>query len=255
MTDPRTYQPPPEPGSLRLILVMGAVGLIASVLLVATYQITSPYIAANRAAFLEQAVFDVLPGAVRKVTFVRSGDGSLVPAVSGNVEEFRLHAGYDADDALVGVAVEGQGQGFQDVLSLLYGYVPECACIVGMKVLASKETPGLGDKIETDPEFRSNFDSLSAELNDGKTGLRNRISMVKKGTEAEEWQITAITGATISSRAVATIIDGSAEDVLPLIHENLDALRMPPPASDDEATPEIPETPQPPPHPDRRSDG
>lgn len=253
MTDARTYQPPPEPSSFRLILVMGAVGLIASVLLVATYQITSPYIEANRAAFLEEAVLDVLPGAVRKVTFVRPGDGALVPASSGNVEGFRVHAGYDADGELVGVAVEAQGQGFADVLSLLYGYVPDCECIVGMKVLASKETPGLGDKIETDPEFKANFDSLAAVLDAAGAGLRNRITMIKEGADAEPWEITAITGATISSRAVATIIDDSAQDVLPLILENLDVLREPPPIRDDGATPEIPETPQPPPHPNRTS--
>lgn len=233
---------------------MGAVGLIASVLLVATYQITNPYIEANRAAYLEQAVLNVLPGAVRKVTFVRTSDDSLSPASTGNAEGFRLHAGYDQDDTLVGVAVEAQGQGFADVLSLLYGYVPECECIVGMKVLASKETPGLGDKIETDPEFRSNFDSLAAGLNNEGTGLSHPILMVKKGTAAEPWEITAITGATISSRAVAEIIDDSAEDVLPLILANLDVLRTPPKSPEDGVAPEIPETPQPPLLPGRISD-
>ena len=50
-------------------------------------------------------------------------------------------------------------QGYADVVRVLYGYDPACACIVGMTVLESKETPGLGDKIDTDPDFLLNFKS------------------------------------------------------------------------------------------------
>jgi electron transport complex protein RnfG len=39
---------------------------------------------------------------------------------------------------------------------LLFGYDPEQQKIVGFYVLESKETPGIGDKIEKDP-FLSNM--------------------------------------------------------------------------------------------------
>ena len=227
MSDNRPHtESTPQPGSLRLVLVMGAVGLMASVLLVATYQITNPYIEANRAAFLEQAVLDVLPGTVRKVTFVRSASGELVPATTDVIEGFRIHAGYDQNDEFIGVAVEARGQGFQDVLSILYGYVPECECVVGMKVLASKETPGLGDKIETDPNFLASIDSLDIRLNPARSELLHEIGLVKQGGSLEAWDVAAITGATISSEAVATIINDSAEEILPVLYEYMDDLRQ-----------------------------
>ena len=52
--------------------------------------------------------------------------------------------------------------GYQDVIRiLLYGYSPEHQAIVGMRVLESRETPGLGDKIEKDPAFLARTSSAS----------------------------------------------------------------------------------------------
>lgn len=214
-----------EPGSARMVAVMGAIGLISSVLLVATYQVTLPYVEANREAYLEAAVFDVLPGAVHRIGFAPDGHGGLARLEAGATRGLRLFAGYDADGRLVGVAVEAKGQGFQDVLRILYGYVPACACVVGMKVLESKETPGLGDKIEKDAAFLANFDSLDVRLAPDGQRLLHGVGLVKQGAEREAWEIAAITGATISSRAIATIINSSAAEVLPLIETNLDVLR------------------------------
>jgi electron transport complex protein RnfG len=208
-----------------MIAVMGSVGLIASVLLVATYQLTAPYIARNRAAYLEQAIFEVLPAATQKTTFVRTSDDRLVTLESEDDDRYRLYAGYDAQGALVGLAVEAQGQGYQDVLRLLYGYSLDCACVVGMKVLESKETPGLGDRIEKDAAFLANFDALDVALAPGGGRLLHGVEAVKKGTKTEAWQVEAITGATISSRAVASIIDRSAAEILPVIHQNLTSLQ------------------------------
>ena len=60
---PFPFPPPEEPSSVKMIAVMGSVGLIASILLVATFQLTSPQIARNKQAQLEAAVLEVLPGA------------------------------------------------------------------------------------------------------------------------------------------------------------------------------------------------
>lgn len=214
-----------DTSSVKMVAVMGAIGLIASILLVSTYRVTLPYVEANRAAYLEQAIFEVLPGADSKMTFTRKDNDELVLLEDEKAKVEKFYAGYDKAGQLVGVAIEAQGQGFQDVLRLLYGYVPECECIVGMKVLESKETPGLGDKIEKDEDFRSNFDSLDVELESDRTRLRNEILMVKEGTPRSPWEITAITGATVSSKAVTNILNTSAKEVIPLIDKNLEALR------------------------------
>lgn len=214
-----------EASSTRMVLVMGAVGLIASFLLVATYVLTAPYIAANRAALLEEAIFDVLPGSTQKVVFELTDEGEFVLVESNDAEGRHLYAGYDENSRLIGVAIEAEGQGFQDKLRLIYGYMPECECVVGMQVLESTETPGLGDKIETDEAFQSNFDSLDVRLETGGRTLLHDVTLVKRATETRPWEIAAITGATISSEAVAEIIDESAAELLPHIQRNLDQLR------------------------------
>jgi Na+-translocating ferredoxin:NAD+ oxidoreductase subunit G len=206
----------------RMVLTMGAVGLISSVLLVGTYQLTLPHIEANRTAFLEAAIFDVLPGATSKTTYVREGD-RLVLLRSEAQSGLRVHAGYDENGELVGVAVPAQGPGFVDVVRVLYGYDHECECVVGMRVLESRETPGLGDKVETDPNYVGAFKALDVGLEDGL--LRHPVTPVKPGAGTAPWQVETITGATVTSKAIVDIIHASASDVLPVVRSHLDLLR------------------------------
>jgi len=208
-----------------MVLVMGLVGLIASVVLVSTFRLTSPYIEANRAKALEQAIFDVLDGATTRVAFGLSETGDVGRMDAPSPGDRPMYAGYDSTGNLVGVAFEGTGQGFQDVLHILIGYKPDCRCIVGMKVLESKETPGLGDKIEKDPGFRSNLAQLDVRLKEDGSGLVHPIELVKRGQKSDEWQVEGITGATISSRAVVRIIDANAAALIPVIEGNLSTFR------------------------------
>jgi electron transport complex protein RnfG len=211
-------------GSSRMIATMGSVGLIAGVLLVVTFQITFPFIEANRAELLERSIFEVIPNATQKAVYTKTEADKLVLLGEQGESPFRLYTGYDDQNKLRGVAVEAQGQGFQDVLRIIYGYSPDCECIVGMKVLESKETPGLGDKIEKDARFRTNFDALDVKLTPDKNQLLNPVVLVKKGQKTEKWQVEAITGATISSRAIATIINQSSQTIVPLIRKNIGIL-------------------------------
>jgi electron transport complex protein RnfG len=204
---------------------MGLVGLISSVLLVGTYQLTLPYIEANRKAALERAIFDVIPGAQSRQTFVVTEQRTLERVDEAPAGSDRIYAGYDQSSELIGVAIEGSGQGFQDVLKIIFGYSHECACVVGMKVLETKETPGLGDKIEKDPAFLENLSSLDVRLNEEKTALAHSIELVKKGEGTEPWQLEAISGATISSTAVFRIIDQYAGRLVPIVEQNLDQLK------------------------------
>lgn len=211
-----------SPSSLKMILTMAGIGLIAGILIVMTFQLTFPIIKVNKAAALERAVFDVVPGARSKAVFKLSGD-QLLPLEGEDELAVKYYACYGDSGDLVGVAVEAAGQGFQDVLRVLYGYSPRCDCVVGLKVLESKETPGLGDKIESDARFKSNFDSLDVALDPGG-GMKHPVALVKHGEKTEPWQIEAITGATISSRAITTIIRESTAVSVPLIQKNLSVL-------------------------------
>ena len=79
-----------------------------------------------------------------------------------------------------------------------------------MKVLESKETPGLGDKIYKDADFVANFSALSADP---------QIVTVKKGTRSAANEVDAITGATISSEAVVNILNRSTVEWIPLLEQ------------------------------------
>lgn len=201
--------------STRMILTLGSVGLVASVLLVVTYTVTLPYIEANQAAYLLASIRDVVPEAETNVAWTIDGE-SVTRDESGSGP--RIFAGFDADSVLYGFAIEAQGQGYADVIRIIYGYRPDCECIIGMKVLESRETPGLGDKIGTDPAFRSNFDSLDVRLDDGG------IALIKQVGKTNPWEIDAISGATISSEAITDILNASNAIVLPVIHANLEIL-------------------------------
>lgn len=215
--------PNEKPNSGRMVMTMGAVGLISSILLVMTYTWTLPYIKANQAEYLEQSIREVLPETTIRTDWRLVGD-SVMPEDGTYTIEPRLFAGFREDGSLEGFAIEAQGQGYADVIRIIYGYSTGCECIIGMKVLESRETPGLGDKIGKDPAFLSNFDALdvrwSADLNTTSAPLE----MIKRGSNLEAWQIDAISGATISSKAITDILNAANKVVLPIIHSNLDKL-------------------------------
>jgi len=200
------------------------VGMVCGLLIVSVFVLTGPVIARNEAAALQEAVFQVLPGAVARQSFTLGEQNSFRPARADDPPQQMVHAGYDAAGSLVGVAIPAQGMGYQDTIRVLYGYDPARQLIVGMQVLASKETPGLGDKIEKDPTFIANFKALDVSLAEDGKALRHAIAAVKSGSKVSPWEIDGITGATISSKAIARILEQSSQQWLPLIYAQLAVL-------------------------------
>ena len=90
-------------------------------------------------------------------------DGRLEPKEVQAKGDEAVFAGFDADGDLVGYAIPADGPGFQDIIGLLYGYLPAERRITGMEILESRETPGLGDKIYKDAAFVANFDALAVD--------------------------------------------------------------------------------------------
>jgi electron transport complex protein RnfG len=213
----------PEPSGLRMVLTMTVIGLFCGILIVLTFQLTLPIIEVNKARALEKAIFEVVPAATSKVIFIEAGDG-LEVLEGENDLAYKYYAGYDDSGKLVGIALEAAGQGFQDIVRILYSYSPENKCVTGIKVMESKETPGLGTKIETDEKFVANFDALAVTLaGDGLT-IEHPIVLVKPTKKTDPWQIEAITGATISSQAVTNIMQKSTAERIPVIERNLKRL-------------------------------
>ncbi|MFB1488203.1 MULTISPECIES: FMN-binding protein [unclassified Thiocapsa] len=202
-----------------MLRTLAGIATLSGLLVVLVYQATKPIIAENERILTEKAVFEVLPGAVSKVDFVLT-DRGLAPAGAG-VVGVPVFAGFGADGELRGMAFPGAARGYQDVIQFLFGYDPACQCIVGSKVLRSTETPGLGDKIDSDPVFLDNFVALDASLNPEGTGLANPIALVAHGTKTAAWQIDGISGATISCKAMARAANDAAERFVPSIRRDL----------------------------------
>jgi electron transport complex protein RnfG len=186
-----------SPSSLRLVLTLAIAGLVSGVAIIGIYEATLPTITENKARELREAVFKVLPGVSQMQALVYR-DGELIVVEAPDKDEPVIYGGYDEQGDFVGYAIPAAGPGFQDTIGILYGYNPAEKIVVGMEVLESRETPGLGDKIYKDAVFVGGFSALSVEP---------EIVAVKKGTKSQPNEIDAITGATISSKAVVRIIN------------------------------------------------
>ena len=216
---------PADPGAWPMYRAMVGVGLTCGLLIVSVFQLTRPIIERNEAEALQRAIFQVLPAARASVSFRRAAQGWQALAEGERVSGPVVHAAYDEAQHLVGVAVEARQMGYQDVIRLLYGYSPRDEAIVGIRVLESRETPGLGDRIEKDPAFLANFSKLDVSLSSDRSRLVHMIESVKHGEKEHPWQVDGITGATISSVAVADALARSAAEWIPLIRRDLDDFR------------------------------
>jgi electron transport complex protein RnfG len=186
-----------EVPSWRLITTLAVAGALAGLLIVAVYQWAQPQILENRARVLREAVQEVL-GSPDRVETLYVTDGALSrepPAGVDTTTADRLFLGYDGNGNVIGAAISGEKPGYQDVISLIFGYDPTSGEVLGMRVLESKETPGLGDKIYKDSAFVAEFNGVEAPIEGVKDG----------GDEPDE--VDMITGATISSEAVIDIIN------------------------------------------------
>ncbi len=205
---------------------MVGIALVCGVLIVLAFQWTKPIIEKNRAEALEKAIFYVLPEAKASKTFVLR-EGDRFEALAGKAGKAKVvHAGYDESGRLVGFAIQAQGMGYQDNVVVLYAYKPDLGAVTGFRVLETRETPGLGDKIDIDPGFLANFEKLVVELDPDLQSVVHPIEVVKHGTKTQPWQIDAITGATVSSTAVAKILRESTGFWAPRLQQHLDDFRQ-----------------------------
>lgn len=206
----------------RIYAVVVGVGVACGTLILIVRDSTSRRIADNRLAFRDRAALAVLPGAERTVALAAGPDGRLRPADRATPDG-EILAGYDTQGVLVGVAIEATGRGYQDTIRLIYGYSPSRRAILGFRILESRETPGLGDRVETDDAFRDQFDGLPVRAADDGDGLRQEIHFAGPGASPESHQIAGISGATVTSRAVTAAIADSARRWVPRIESDYQA--------------------------------
>jgi electron transport complex protein RnfG len=213
---PESQETPPEKevSTFRLVATLAVAGALAGLLIVTVNQHTKPIIDKYKAEQLQIAVYEVLPGVERYSTFYLVDDKlSLTLPENAKESEFkRVYVGYDASGQVAGVAISRGEPGFQDIVQIIFGFDPSTGKLSGMKVLDSKETPGLGDKIFKDMAFVNQFFAepetplLGVKIGAGK-GQPNEIDM--------------ITGATISSKVVIRIINHALEEWTPVLDKGI----------------------------------
>jgi electron transport complex protein RnfG len=181
----------------RLAATLAVAGLLSGLAIVSAFRLTEPAIRAHQAEALKSAVFQVLPGAERMERRVWAGEALAAAAAGSGDLEDSIFAGFDGDGRLVGYAVPAAGPGFQDTIKLIFGLDPAGEKVIGLAILESRETPGLGDRIYKDPHFLGEFKDLAVEP----------VIVVVKGHGENPNEVDAITGATISSKSVVKIVN------------------------------------------------
>lgn len=204
---------------LRIQGILVAIALAAGLSIATVHEWTRPMVLAQRGGLLGNAALEVLPGAVSYRIYARGPNGSLEPHPGGDGAE--LFLGLDSSGAVVGAAIVGSGMGYADTIQLVYGLDPGEARLLGMRVVASRETPGLGSLIVDDARFVGGFSRIALQFDAAGELQSLRIS---DQAQHERGEIDAITGATVSVRAVASIINRSLAEWLPILRENYDTL-------------------------------
>ncbi len=171
-----------QPGMASLVIVLAAICLVSAAVLGLINSVTVGPIAANTEKTVQESLRTVMPidGDYEDVTDQYSGDPVTVE-VTGSVVPIK--AVYKAGDE--GYVVESMSpNGFGGALDMMAGIDSE-GNVTGIAIISHAETSGLGSK-STDPEWQAQF-----------KGLNGVVSVTKDGGQVE-----AITGSTITSRAV-----------------------------------------------------
>jgi electron transport complex protein RnfG len=203
-----------EVSTFRLVATLAVAGALAGLLIVLVNQHTKPLIDKYKAEQLQKAVYEVLPGVERYKTWylVDNALSFSLPEGAKESEYKRIYVGYDSGGQIKGVAISRGESGFQDVVQIIFGFDPATGKLSGMKVLDSKETPGLGDKIFKDQAFVDQF----------YAGPETPLVGVKAGAgKGQPNEIDTITGATISSKVVIDIINHGLEEWTPVLDRGI----------------------------------
>ena len=129
----------------------------------------------------ESNLKEVIPGAAR-----------FEPVKSG--ESILYYKAYGSDGVLLGVVFKAAQKGYSGLIETMVGMKKD-GTITAIKVLNQDETPGVGAKV-AEPDFAKQF--------------RHRQIQDLNAVEA-------ITGATISSKAVIDSVKKKADEILPLL--------------------------------------
>ncbi|MBR2477189.1 MAG: RnfABCDGE type electron transport complex subunit G [Clostridia bacterium] len=169
--------------------ILLAIGFICTLILSLCNYMTKDKIAALALETEEAAMKEVIPEAKYFVKLEEGAEGIVTD----------VYVGKDTNMIVVGYCVKVKPVGYGGEISMIVG-VDTDGVVTGVKITEMSETPGLGAK--------ANDDGFT-EAYKGKTG---GIKVRKSGTPGSD-EISAISGATVTSKAVTEGVNAAVETV------------------------------------------
>ena len=169
--------------TIRYGFILAVICIVASGLLAGMNSLTKPRIIAQAQAEEETALREVMPQGER-----------FEPVKKG--EDIIYYKVRNKDGKFIGVAFKASGKGYSSVIDTLVG-MSQDGTIVAIKILNQNETPGLGARVAES--------SFTGQFTD-----KNVVGLTS---------VQAITGATISSKAVIDSVQEKTKEIQELIKD------------------------------------
>ena len=159
-----------EPGMASLVIVLALICLVIAALLGLVNSVTEGPIAANTEKTVQDSLKIVMPADSYEKVDYTGGDETVVAVYKAGEEGYVVEC--------------NSPNGFGGAIDMMAG-INTSGEVTGIAIISHAETSGLGSKA-TDPEWQAQFQ-----------GATDTVSVAKDGGS-----IVAITGSTITSRAV-----------------------------------------------------
>jgi len=168
--------------TIKITSVLTLVCIVCAFSLSFIYKAASEKIKVNAQKRIQDAIANISP------------DAKLIEKLE--LQDEQLYKLFNKNNNFIGYAFIAQGQGYQGKIKILAVSNTALTKLIGIEVVESVETPGLGAKIQ-EILFQDQFKNLTILTPiECATG-----EIIKKN------QIKVITGATVSSRAVINILN------------------------------------------------
>lgn len=178
------------------VIALTLIAALAGVALSGVYSMTKDTIEAQEMAKETEAYKAVCPEA-DSFAAVEAAEGALKEMEGQTTRVNKVYAAKDAAGNIIGYAMNVTSKGFGGDVSMALGMTAE-GKITAISFTELQETAGLGMKAD-EPAFKDQFI--------GKSGM---LSLVK-GTASGEQEISAITGASVTSGAVIDAVNAGTD--------------------------------------------
>jgi len=166
---------------MRYGIILSLICVLSAGLLAGMNSLSKARILSQAQAEEEMSLKEVLPQGV-KFEAIKSGNDIV------------YYKAYDLDGKFVGVAFKAEAKGYSSIIETMTGMSKD-GQIIAMKILNQNETAGLGTRV-VEPEFTRQFANRNIQ---------------------DFSSVQAITGATISSRAVIDSVKKKGQEIKNLI--------------------------------------